>query len=161
MSTTQKSLGLLRIVMGWIFLWAFVDKLVGFGYATATDKSWLNGVSPTVGYLKFATHGPLASWFQAIAGQAWVDWFYMIGLLLIGVALILGIATRLAAISGTIMMLLFFLSALPPEHNILVDEHIVYALVLIILASENAGLYVGYGQKWQKLKIVSYTPWLK
>lgn len=46
--------GLLRLGMGWIFFWAFIDKVFGLGFATATGKGWIDGVSPTFGFLKFA-----------------------------------------------------------------------------------------------------------
>ena len=47
--------GALRIGIGWIFLWGFLDKLFGFGFATARESAWLNGGSPTFGFLKFGT----------------------------------------------------------------------------------------------------------
>ena len=94
-------IGLTRIVFGTIFLWAFIDKLFGLGYATCRDSktmivsmgcdsSWLHGGSPTTGFLKFATHGPLSGFYQSLSGQMWVDVLFMGGLLLIGIALILG-----------------------------------------------------------------------
>ena len=55
----------LRLLMGWTFFWAFIDKLFGLGFATAAESSWLNGGSPTAGFLKFATHGPFAEFYQA------------------------------------------------------------------------------------------------
>jgi len=39
----------MRILLGIIFLWAFVDKLFGLGFATSSAKSWLGGASPTSG----------------------------------------------------------------------------------------------------------------
>ncbi len=30
--------GALRIAMGWIFLWSFLDKLFGFGFSTSPDR---------------------------------------------------------------------------------------------------------------------------
>ncbi|KAB8181764.1 hypothetical protein FH610_027020, partial [Microbispora catharanthi] len=29
-----------RIAIGWVFLWAFLDKLFGWGFATPTAKAW-------------------------------------------------------------------------------------------------------------------------
>ena len=43
----------LRLVMGFIFLWAFFDKVFGLGFATTTDKAWIYGMSPTTGFLSF------------------------------------------------------------------------------------------------------------
>src|SRR3989338_139311 len=94
-------LALLRIVLGVIFLWAFLDKLFGLGFSTSADKSWLAGGSPTFGFLKLATHGPLASLYQNIAGNPLVDLAFMLALLFIGLSLILGIWTKLAGYSGT------------------------------------------------------------
>lgn len=152
---------LLRILMGWIFLWAFLDKVFGLGFATSPDKAWLEGVSPTAGYLANATHGPLAGVFKAMAGMVVVDWLFMIGLLLIGLSLILGIGVRVAAYSGSVLLFLMFLAAsLPPEHNPIIDEHIIYILVLLLLARRPVGEWLGFGSWWAKQSIVKNKPYL-
>lgn len=145
---------LLRLVMGWIFMWAFIDKLLGLGFATASDKSWLSGTSPTTGFLKFGTHGPFKPFFESLAGNVLVDWLFMLALLALGVALIFGIAMKLASVIGSILMILMWLSLFPPENNPVVDDHIVYALVLLILSQLKSGDYFGYGKNWQKSQIV-------
>ncbi|MCR4279652.1 MAG: hypothetical protein NUV78_02880 [Candidatus Zambryskibacteria bacterium] len=124
----------LRLVMGLIFLWAFADKLFGLGYATSSDKSWLNGGSPTAGYLTNATRGPFVEFFQSLAGMPLVDWLFMLGLLGVGLTLIFNKFVSYGAIAGSIMMALMYLSAFPPSNNPLIDEHIVYILVLSALA---------------------------
>ncbi len=48
----------LRIALGWIFLWAFLDKLFGLGHETASQAAWVNGGSPTAGFLGHATLPP-------------------------------------------------------------------------------------------------------
>lgn len=138
---------LLRIFMGWLFLWAFLDKLFGLGFSTARDKSWLAGTSPTFGFLKFASKGPLADFYHAIAGNVLVDWLFMIGLLLLGFSFLLGIAVRPASYAGVLLMLLMYTAVLPPEHNPLIDEHIIYALLLLGLGRMNAGQWLGFGEK--------------
>lgn len=35
-----------RLALGWIFLWAFVDKMFGLGMATESKNAWINGVAP-------------------------------------------------------------------------------------------------------------------
>ena len=60
-------LAALRVVLGFYFLWAFVDKLFGFGFHTAPEKAWINGGSPTAGFLS-GVKGPFAGPFHAIAG---------------------------------------------------------------------------------------------
>ncbi len=124
----------LRIVMSLIFLWAFFDKTFGLGFATTAEKAWVNGGSPTYGFLTFGTKGPLAEFFQGLAGVAIVDWLFMLGLLCVGVALLINRFLVWAAIAGGIMMLLMWLATLLPENNPFLDDHIVYILVLIILA---------------------------
>src|SRR3989344_1088853 len=124
----------LRFVMAFIFLWAFIDKIFGFGFATLKENAWINGGSPTSGFLNFATHGPLAPIFQKLAGVAIVDWLFMLGLLFIGLTLLINRFVFWGSLAGIVMMLLMWLSLLPPENNPIVDEHIVYALVLTILA---------------------------
>lgn len=55
----------LRLAMGWTFFWAFADKLFGLGYATEAGKGWIDGESPTFGFLNFASRGPLAETYKA------------------------------------------------------------------------------------------------
>src|SRR5512142_2994523 len=84
-----------RIALGWVFLWAFLDKTFGLGHETASKAAWINGGHPTQGFLKFAAKGPFKGFFNSIAGAAWADWLFMAALLGIGVALILGIGMRI------------------------------------------------------------------
>jgi len=99
---------LARISLGFTFLWAFFDKLIGLGFATCRgedgvvealcSKAWLEGGSPTTGFLKFGTSGsPFETVFNNLAGNTFVDWLFMIGLLGLGIALLFGIGMRIAA----------------------------------------------------------------
>jgi thiosulfate dehydrogenase [quinone] large subunit len=139
-----------RIGLGWIFLWAFLDKLFGLGISTPAGGAWLAGGSPTLGYLKNASVGPLAGLYQSIAGAVWVDWSFMLALLGLGLALILGIAQRLAGYGGALFMLMLWSSHLPPAQNPVIDEHIIYALTLLALAASRAGDTLGLGRWWAK-----------
>jgi thiosulfate dehydrogenase [quinone] large subunit len=165
--------GLSRIALGWVFLWAFLDKAFALGFATgrlenggidvfAKDAAWLNGGHPTAGFLEFGTKGPFKDFYAGLAGHAWVDWVYMLSMLLIGLALILGIGTRLAAIAGIIWMGLFYTAgAIWPENNPFVDEHVVYAIVLAGIAYVAAGRYLGFGKYWERIPLVRRYPILK
>ena len=130
----------LRLVMGLIFLWAFADKLLGLGYATTADKSWVKGGSPTYGFLTNATRGPFAEFFKKLpeasmfGGVSLVDWAFMLGLLFVGLTLVFNKFVILGAMAGSIMLILMYLAVFPPDNNPLLDEHIVYILVLGILA---------------------------
>lgn len=160
-STKNIFLGLVRIALGWIFFWAFLDKVFGLGFATEAGKGWLDGVSPTLGYLKFGSHGPFASMFQAMAGNIVVDWMYMLGLLLIGLSLIIGIGVKIAGYTGSALVLLIWLAALPPEHNPLIDEHIVYSLVLLSFTQMPVGHILGMGTWWSQTSLVKKYPFLQ
>jgi len=124
----------LRLVMGLIFLWAFVDKLFGLGFATKSENSWLNGGSPTSGYLTNAVHGPLAEFFKSLAGIVVVDWLFMVGLLFVGITLLVNRFVIWGAIAGSAMLFLMWISAFPPANNPILDDHVVYILVLAALA---------------------------
>ena len=39
--------GAIRLSLGWVFLWAFLDKLFGLGHETTTAQAWIHGGSPT------------------------------------------------------------------------------------------------------------------
>lgn len=153
-------LSLLRIAIGFVFLWAFFDKLLGLGYATTPDMSWLAGSSPTLGYLKNATYGPLAEFFQSLAGNPIVDFLFMAGLLGVGVAFVLGIAMRFASLAGATMLILMYLSAFPPANNPIVDDHIIYALVLLVLGNSESkrGVLQNW---WNKTMIAQTFPFLR
>ncbi len=150
----------LRISLGWIFLWAFLDKTFGLGFATERGSSWLNGGSPTEGFLSFGTQGPFAGAFQSLAGYAVVDWAFMLGLLGIGVALVLGIGVRIAAVSGALMMVLMWAAALWPANNPFMDDHLIYAGLLAMLALSHAGRTLGLGARWEATSLVQKNRWL-
>ncbi|AQZ69515.1 putative integral membrane protein SCJ12.13c [[Actinomadura] parvosata subsp. kistnae] len=146
-----------RIAIGWIFLWAFLDKTFGFGFATPAAKAWIHGGSPTTGFLKGTGEHALGGFFSALAGQAWVDWLFMAGLAGVGLALVLGIGTRIAAGAGTAMLLLMWAAELPLTTNPFMDDHIIYSIVLVGLALAGAGTTLGLGN----LPVVRRTPWLR
>jgi len=154
----------LRISLGFVFLWAFLDKTFGLGYATPAAKSWINGGSPTKGFLSGVAAGPMESTFHAWAGAAWADWLFMLGLLGIGVAVMLGIGLRISAVAGAIMMAMMWLAEWPltqGSNNPLVDYHVIYALVLVLSAVLLAGDTWGLGRRWAKLPIVQRFTWLR
>jgi len=161
-----------RIAMGLVFLWAFLDKLFGFGYATPSERAWINGGSPTQGFLGNLDHGPFAEMFRGWAGAWWADWLFMLGLAGVGLALVFGVGLRIAAISGTVMMLLMWAAEWPPDRftdageptmstNPILDYHIIYALVMIWLALAAAGNTWGLGKQWARLGLVERNPWLR
>ena len=85
----------------------------------------------------------------------------MIGLLGLGVALTLGIGMRIAAVSGAVLLVSMWAAELRLENNPFMDDHIVYAIVLIGLAIFGAGRTLGLGKVWENLSLVKRFPVLK
>nr|WP_204061181.1 hypothetical protein [Microbispora corallina] len=150
-----------RLALGWVFLWAFLDKLFGWGFATPAAKAWVSGGSPTTGFLKGTADATFGGLFTALAGQAWVDWLFMAGLLGVGAALILGVGLRVTAVAGGLLLLLMWAAELPLDTNPFVDEHIVYAIVLAGLALASAGETLGLSRWWAATPLVRRFPILK
>jgi thiosulfate dehydrogenase [quinone] large subunit len=168
--TARKALAFLRVATGFIFLWAFLDKTFGLHYATASGKSWIDGGSPTKGFLGSVEVGPFQSLFHSMAGTWYADWLFMLGMLGLGVALIAGVAVRAAAVAGVIILAMMWFAEFPlAQHtsagapagssNPLVDYHFLYAVVLIVLATTYAGSTWGLGRVWARLPFVRDHAW--
>lgn len=137
-----------RVALSGIFLWAFIDKMFGLGYSTKSANAWINGGSPTNGFLSHAG-GYFANFYHSIAGNAITDTLFMAALLGIGLALLLGVGLRIAAVSGTALLLMMWSVAtlgISGTTNPVLDDHIVYACVLIALALSSAGGVLGLGR---------------
>jgi len=158
-TATRTVLAATRVVVGWTFLWAFIDKVFGLGYATPAGKGWIDGGSPTKGYLSSA-EGPFAGIYHDLAGTTFANWAFMLGLLGIGIAMTLGIGMRIAGVSGTLLYVLMWTVALPPATNPITDEHILGALIVAVLALVGAGNYFGLGTWWRRTTLVKKFPWL-
>ncbi len=170
----RRGLAVLRIAFGFTFLWAFFDKLLALGYATGKNAetgvvdrfgpdAWINDGSPTFGFLSFGVsednwfHG----FFTSIAGDAWTNWLFMIGLAGIGFALVSGIGIRLAAISGAVLYLMMYAASFPLENHPVLDDHIAGAMVLIVLGLTLAGDTWGFGKDWARTNLVRRFPILR
>jgi thiosulfate dehydrogenase [quinone] large subunit len=152
-----------------MFLWAFLDKTFGLGYSTQSAKAWINGGHPTKGFLGSLNAGPFTSTFHSWAGQGWCDWLFMIGLAAIGLALILGIGVRVAAVAGVVLVAFMWVATWPlAQHaadgsltgssNPIVDEHVMDALALMVVGFLGAGSRLGLGALWAKLPFVRDYP---
>lgn len=169
--TGAKALAVLRVSTGFVFLWAFLDKTFGLGYSTPSAKAWINGGSPTKGFLANVEVGPFESVSHAIAGTWWANGLFMLGMLAVGVALITGIGLRVAAASGALIMAMMWFAEFPlAQHtssgeatgstNPLTDYHFVYAVVVIVLAATYAGHTWGLGRVWTRLPFVQRHRWM-
>jgi thiosulfate dehydrogenase (quinone) large subunit len=173
-SAAQKWSGLVRILLGFTFLWAFLDKNFAWGFSTT--KAWMFGTgegNPTAGFLKFGVNpnGPFHSFYTGLAPSSpsgLVNYLFMGALLGAGITLVLGVVMKIGSIGSAILLLSMFLAVAPwakyedkggstvASNNPLLDEHIIYAATLMVLMLVCAGRYWGLGRWWE-----SKTPsWL-
>ena len=68
---------------------------------------------------------------------------------------------RLAAAAGGLLMVLMWTAVLPPENNPFMDDHLIYAAVLVGLALVGAGNTLGLGRVWATLPLVRRFGWLR
>ncbi len=169
-ANASKALAVLRLATGFVFLWAFLDKTFGLNYTTSSAKAWIHGGSPTKGFLSSVAVGPFQSVFHTMAGTWYANWLFMLGMLGIGVALIAGVAVRIAAASGVLIMAMMWFAEFPfAQHtsagaasgstNPLTDYHFIYAAVLVVLAATFAGSTWGLGRYWARLPFVHRHRW--
>jgi thiosulfate dehydrogenase [quinone] large subunit len=133
----------LRVVVGWHFLYEGLAKL--------TSTTW-----SAAGYMK-ASRGPFADLFRWIASQPHLldqaNLITMYGLTIVGVLLILGLFTRLAAIGGIAFILLFYLCnppfigyfySIPSEGSyLIVNKNLVELCALVVILATRSGLFAG------------------
>jgi uncharacterized membrane protein YphA (DoxX/SURF4 family) len=126
---------LLRIAIGWHFLYEGIVKLITPGWTSA-------------GYLE-VSRWIFADFFHWLAADPVtlkvVDFLNIWGLISIGLFLMLGFLTRIAAVAGTLLLGLYYVCnppfiglsfGLPTEGNYLVvDKNLVEMLALLLLAA--------------------------
>lgn len=146
----------LRILIGWTFMWPFLDKLFGLGYGTESARAWVEGGAPAQGYMLNATSGPFKGFFVWMAETfgGFTDVLFMFGLFGIGLAMLTGAGLKIAAWGGTLLMAFMYLAALPIGQanmgftNPITDSHWIEALVLLVVAYTLAGDTWGLGRWW-------------
>ena len=133
-----KALFALRLSVGWMMFYAGITKVL--------DPSWT-----AIGYGMSAKTFPGLYEFLVSPGNiGWINFVNEWGLTLLGISLILGIGVRLSSVLGAFLMFSYYLPILKfpyVGHGYLVDEHIVYILVLVFFAVARAGRYYGL-EKW-------------
>ena len=171
MDTTRnltKGLAVLRIAVGAGFLYAGIDKVLHFG---GVDKAF-----SAAGFLKGATLGaapgsaegavvnPTHGLWVSLAGNPGlmgvVNFLVVFGEIAIGVALILGIATRFAGILGGLMMGLFYVATWDFSHGF-VTEQFMYALIALFVAYAAAGEAYGIDSILDRTRLVRSQPKLR
>lgn len=131
-----------RVVLGVLFFYAGIVKVMNPDWSAS-------------GYLNNAkTFSGLYRWFASASNIGWVNFVNEWGFVVIGLALIFGLLTRWASLGGIIYMVLYYFPVLQfpyvGEHSFLVDDHIIYITVLLILFTSNAGTFWGLDSWLQK-----------
>jgi len=83
----------------------------------------------------------------------WIDWANMLGLAAVGLCLMLGLLTRLAALGGVGLLTLYYL-CMPPlpglpdnpmaeGHYLIVNKNLIEAIALLVIASSRVGRWCG------------------
>lgn len=158
---TVLPLAIIRIMLGFMLLWAFFDKMFGLGYATKAGAGMIDGGSPTYGFFEYASDT-----FQFLTNYSNIlDVVIMIAFLLIGVTLILGIGMKISTAAGALLFFLMYISLFPPvtpdSNNPILDEHLIYIFALMAIQMTNAGDYLGLGKWWKEQSIVKRFPILE
>jgi len=165
MDRTNRGIFFLRVILGGGFLFAGIEKYF----------MWADGHPFTsAGFLKFATGGqwlsteninPAKDFWVSLAGNATavsiIDTLVVFGEVAIGVALILGLATRFAAVCGALMMGLFFVAQMSFANGPF-NNQLMYAVVAGAIAYVGAGAYaldsiVARHPVVQKIPVVKYA----
>ena len=136
-------LALLRIVIGWHFLYEGLIKLLD---PTWSARAFLEGSRWIMGDV-----------FRWLASDdtimAVVNYSNSYGLTLIGIALIIGLFTRVASWSGAVMLLMYYLAyppfigysygALTEGNYLIVNKNLIELFALLILAYTQSGEFFG------------------
>ncbi len=150
MTKFQKvSLFLLRITVGWMFLYA------GFSHVSDPNFSaagYLAGAKILTGFYH---------WLASPGILPVVNFVNEWGLTLLGISLIFGFGVRISSKLGVLQMILFWLPLgilHPDAHSLIVDDHIIYAATLLVLASFSAGRSWGM-DAWCSNKFPKLSLW--
>ncbi len=132
----QKIIFALRVSLGWLFMYAGLSHLLTTGWSAQ-------------GYLLSALsfHGFYA-WLASPGIIPFINGLNIWALLLIGFSLIFGAFVRLSAPFGMVLMFLYYLPILSFPYvgstGFLVDEHIIFMLILVLLFESRAGRMWGF-----------------
>lgn len=154
----QSALVLLRSLIGWHFLYE--------GYFKLLQPAWSRAGAPlerfsASGYLRNA-NGPLADAFHVLADSAWLpslDVAVAVALLVAGLFLILGLFTQTGCVVAFVLLLIFYVSAIPltgaPEPRaegtyLIVNKNLIEAAAVLVLFVFRTGRLAGLDRLWYR-----------
>lgn len=136
MTKFQKfSIFTLRVSLGVMMFYAGITKVMNPSWSAEMYIKGAKAFTPFYGFLLSPSILPIINLVN--------EW----GLTLLGISLIAGIFVRLSSVLGIILMLLYYLPILKfpfvGDHSYIVDEHVIYSLVLMMLIVFKAGRIFG------------------
>jgi thiosulfate dehydrogenase [quinone] large subunit len=139
----QISLLVLRVSTGWLMFYA--------GFVKVLNPNW-----SAAGYLEGAkTFTFFYHWLLQPEILPIINFINEWGLVLLGISLLFGVFVRFSAIFGALLMMLYYFPVLSfpyaGYYGFIVDEHIIYAVVLIFLGAARSGEFWGLDKYLQKL----------
>jgi thiosulfate dehydrogenase [quinone] large subunit len=139
--------------MGWVMFYAGITKVLNPEWSAA-------------GYLENAqTFQGLYAWFAEPAILPFTNFINEWALTLLGISLILGIFVRLSSILGAVLMMLYYFPVLDfpriPPHSYLIDDHVIYAIVLLVIGALHAGRDGGLDEWFTVTKFFKKHPKLR
>jgi thiosulfate dehydrogenase [quinone] large subunit len=145
-------LALLRVVTGWWFFHAGVTKLIEDGLAFGYGPTYLQGMTGTA-------LGPIPVWMAD--NLAWlIEPGVPLFETLIGLALIAGALTRLAAFGGAVFMVLFWVGNADFAHGVVSGDFmgLLLFVTMMVLAT---GRYYGLDAIIERTRLVREHPRLR
>jgi thiosulfate dehydrogenase [quinone] large subunit len=144
-----------RLAMGWTFLYAGATQVFIEPHWTAA--SFLAGTK---------TFHFLYSPFIGSSLMPLIDFCVKWGHLLIGLSLVTGLMVRVSGVFGIMLMLVYWTAHLDFPYvssrlNFLLDDHIVYAVVIVYLIAVRAGHVFGLDGVAEKLPAIEHNPFLR
>jgi thiosulfate dehydrogenase [quinone] large subunit len=145
-------LALLRVVTGWWFFHAGVTKLIEDGLSFGYGPTYLTEMTGTA-------LGPIPVWMGN--NLAWlIEPGVPLFETLIGLALMAGVLTRLAAFGGAVFMILFWIGNAEFAHG-LVSGDFMGLLLFVTVMVLGAGRYVGLDAIIERTDLVTDHPRLR
>lgn len=124
-----------RLVMG--------GSMIGLGLRLFVGGGW--DAWNSIGVVLPSTYprGPIGKIFLNFWGNPFVIQLLIWSSVLIGVALVLGVAVRLASYGGILIMLMLYLAVIPPS-SVIINQQVMYIVVFTLLAVGKAGKIGGF-----------------
>jgi len=141
----------LRIAMAWTFLYPGLRQILSPDFSVA---GFLRHTQTFHGFFSALAMPPVASVISVMIAY---------GHLLIGLSLLIGLMVRLSSSVGALLMVLYWMAHMDWPYienktNFIVDQHLVFAGVLVYLAISRAGRFWGLDGWAQQAPFAQATP---